>query len=223
MIPVVCIVGKHNAGKTTLLEELIPCLEERGRRVAVIKHAAHGVAMDREGSDSWRLAQTRAAAVMVSAPGHAATFIKVPDDALLPRLVGLLPMLDIDLVLVEGYRRSKFPKVEVHRTELGPDLLLAEEDLAAVVTDSDQSYAVPRFQSDGAQALAAYLDENFSHVQTERNTIRIVIDGEEIPLNVFASAVVSGGILGMLTALRGVRNPDNVRIEIRAGQAEEDA
>ena len=222
MIPVVCIVGKHNAGKTTLMEKLIPCLEQRGRRVAVIKHAAHGVTLDREGSDSWRLAQTGARAVTVSAPGHAATFIKTPDDVALPRLVSLLPMLEVDLVLVEGFKRSDYPKIEVHRSALGPDLLLAEENLNAVVTDSEQAYVVPRFHTDDAQSLAAYVDERLLRPHTKRDAIRIVIDGEEIPVNAFASAVVSGGILGMLSALRGVSEPANVSIEIRSGRGKED-
>ena len=135
MIPVVCIVGKHNSGKTTLLEKLIPCLQQRGRRVAVIKHAAHGFSLDREGSDSWRLAQTGADAVVLSGPGNAVTSCRLPDDASLPQVLGLLPVMGFDLVLVEGYKGSDYPKIEVHRTALGPDLLLAEEQLAAVVTD----------------------------------------------------------------------------------------
>ena len=136
VIPVVCIVGKHNAGKTTLLEKLIPCLQQRGRRVAVIKHAAHGFSLDREGSDSWRLAQTGADAVVLSGPGNAVTLCRLPDDASLPQVLGLLPVMGFDLVLVEGYKSSDYPKIEVHRTALGPDLLLAEEQLAAVVTDA---------------------------------------------------------------------------------------
>ncbi len=218
MIPVVCIVGKHNAGKTTLLERLIPCLRERGRRVAVVKHAAHGFALDREGSDSRRLAQTEAAAVALSGPGSAAVFITLPASASLPQLLGLLPPLGFDLVLVEGYKRSDYPKVEVHRAALGPDLLVAAEHLAAVVSDGGCDFEVPVFDSTNAAGLAAFLDERYVRPGLERDAIRVTVDGEEVRLNAFASAVIAGGVSGMLSALKGVTEPGEARIELRRGR-----
>lgn len=223
MIPVVCIVGKHNAGKTTVIERLVPCLQERGRHVAIVKHAAHGFALDREGSDSWRLAQTGAVAVAVSGPGAAAFSCKLPEDASLPQVMGLLPMLAFDLVVVEGYRRSDYPKVEVHRAALGADFLVAEDDLIAIVTDSDQARSAPCFRTSDPQGLAAFLDERFPRPKAEREAIRLTIDGEEIPTNAFASAVIAGGIRGMLSALKGVSEPGDVRIELRRGRHQDDA
>lgn len=221
MAPVICIVGKHNAGKTTLLERLIPCLRERGRQIAVIKHAAHGAAFDREGSDSWRLARTEARVVMLTVPDHTVTVTPVPQDVTLAQLVALLPALDFDLVLVEGYKRSGYPKIEVHRSALGPELLVNEENLIAVVSDSEQAFTVPKFSDQDPAGLAAFLDEHIAPLNTKRDVLRLTIDGEEIPVNTFASAVISGGILGMLSALKGVQNPRHVRVELRAGQEEE--
>lgn len=219
MIPVVCVVGKHNAGKTTLIERLMPHLHESGRRVAIVKHAAHGFTMDREGSDSWRLTQTDAVAVLVSGPGGAVLSCKLPDDATLPQILALLPMLDIDLVLVEGHRRSDFPKIEVHRAALGSDLLVSEDDLIAIVTDNVRTFSVPAFPTSNPQSLAAFLDERFPRPRAGRELIRLTIDGEDIPTNAFASAVISGGIWGMLSALKGVSEPKDVRIELRRGPA----
>ena len=215
MIPVVCIVGKHNAGKTTLLERLIPCLQERGRRVAVIKHAAHGFSVDRQGSDSWRLTHTNAAAVLVGGPGNAATFLTVPTSASLGQLLGLLPPLGFDLVLVEGYKRADYPKIEVHRAALGPDLLVAEENLAAVVSDSGRDFGVPVFDSNDAVGLATFLEDRFVRPGLERDSIHVTVDGREVRLNAFASAVIAGGIQGMLSALKGVGEPADVRVELR--------
>ncbi|MDE2817806.1 MAG: molybdopterin-guanine dinucleotide biosynthesis protein B [Chloroflexota bacterium] len=223
MIPVVCIVGKHNAGKTTLIERMMPCLHERGRRVAIVKHAAHGFKMDHEGSDSWRLSQTDAVAVLVSGPGGAAFSCKLPDDATLPQILALLPMLDIDLVLVEGHRRSDYPKIEVHRAALGSDLLVSEDDLIAIVTENDSTFSAPSFHTSDPQSLAAFLNERFPHPNAGRDSIRLTIDGEEIPTNAFASAVISGGIRGMLAALKGVGEPGDVRIELRRGHEADDA
>ena len=223
MIPVVCIVGKHNAGKTTLIERLIPCLHARGRQVAVVKHAAHGFAPDREGSDSWRLAQTEAVAVAVSGPGGTAVTYKLPEDATLPQVLGLLPMLAIDLVVVEGYKRSGFPKVEVHRAALGADLLVSEDELTAIVSDSDRAKAVPCFPTDDQQGLAAFLDDRFPRPSADHQSIRLTIDGKEIPTNAFASRVITGGIRGMLSALKGVHEPGDIRIELRCERRKDDA
>ena len=223
MTPVVCIVGKHNAGKTTLIERLMPRLHALGRRVAIVKHAAHGFALDREGSDSWRLAQTEALAVVVSGPGGAAISCKLPDDASLPQVLALLPMLDIDLVLVEGHKRAEYPKIEVHRAALGPDLLVAEDELTAIVTDSDRASPVSCFRTNDIQGLAAFLDEQFPRSGADGEAIRLTIDGEEIPTNAFASRVIAGGIRGMLSALKGVSEPGDVRIELRRGRKENDA
>lgn len=223
MIPVVCIVGKHNAGKTTFIERLMPCLHEHGRRVAIVKHAAHGFEIDRKGSDSWRLTQTDAVAVLVSGPGGAVLSCKLPDDATLPQILALLPMLDIDLVLVEGHRRSDYPKIEVHRAAFGSDLLVSEDDLIAIVTDNDITFSAPSFHTSDPQSLAAFLGERFPHPKAGRESIRLTIDGEEVPTNAFASAVISGGIRGMLSALKGVGEPDDVRIELRRGREADDA
>ncbi|MBI4412783.1 MAG: molybdopterin-guanine dinucleotide biosynthesis protein MobB, partial [candidate division NC10 bacterium] len=38
MLPVIAIVGRTGAGKTALLERLIPALTARGYRVGTVKH-----------------------------------------------------------------------------------------------------------------------------------------------------------------------------------------
>lgn len=221
MAPVICIVGKHNAGKTTLLERLIPCLHERGRRIAVVKHAAHGAAFVIEGSDSWRLALTEARVVILSGPKSAITMTPMPEDTDLTHLLALLPSLELDLVLVEGFRRSAYPKIEVHRSELGPELLVEEENLVAVVTDSKQVFTIPSFSPIDPESLAAFLDQRFTRPHAKREVLRLTIDGEEIPVNAFSSAMILSGILGMLSALKGVADPKDVRIEMQPGCRED--
>lgn len=68
MLPIVCIVGKSNVGKTTLLEGLITELKRRGHRVATVKHDVHGFEIDQPGKDSWRHAQAGSDAVVISSP-----------------------------------------------------------------------------------------------------------------------------------------------------------
>ena len=61
-------VGSSGAGKTTLIERLIPLLTQRGLTVSTLKHAHHGFDIDRPGKDSFRFRAAGAAQVMVAAP-----------------------------------------------------------------------------------------------------------------------------------------------------------
>jgi molybdopterin-guanine dinucleotide biosynthesis protein B len=67
MPPIVSIVGKSNAGKTTLLERLVPELKARGYRIGTIKHV-HVFEIDHEGKDSWRHKQAGTHTVAISSP-----------------------------------------------------------------------------------------------------------------------------------------------------------
>jgi molybdopterin-guanine dinucleotide biosynthesis protein B len=55
-----------------------------------------------------------------------------------PQLHELLMRLSaVDLVVVEGYKREKFPKVEIHRKEVGTPLLHTDDDwIVAVASDT---------------------------------------------------------------------------------------
>ena len=64
--PIITVVGFSDAGKTTIIEKLVPELKQRGYRVGTVKHAAHGFAVDREGKDSWRHQQAGADIVAVA-------------------------------------------------------------------------------------------------------------------------------------------------------------
>ena len=98
MPPIVSIVGKSDSGKTTLLEALIKVLGQRGRRVAVIKHAADDFELDTPNKDSWRFSQAGSEVSAISSKDKLAVIRRLENDsdpqALLP-YVGA----DCDLVL----------------------------------------------------------------------------------------------------------------------------
>ena len=98
---VISVHGPSGSGKTTLIERLLPRLRSRGLKVGVIKHAHHGLTLDAEGKDSWRMWQAGAAAVAVASPHE--TFIRQrgPEPSL-ERLLALMPS-ELDCVLVEGF------------------------------------------------------------------------------------------------------------------------
>jgi len=108
-LPVLAISGFSGAGKTTLLERLIPKLREQQIRVAVIKHDAHGVDLDRPGKDSDRLFKA-GADVVLRGPDEVAARWHLSEDSNLRQAVVLL-LADHDLVLAEGHKSTPLPKV----------------------------------------------------------------------------------------------------------------
>ncbi|TDA70403.1 MAG: molybdopterin-guanine dinucleotide biosynthesis protein B [Clostridia bacterium] len=158
MPPVISVVGCSDAGKTTLLEKLIPELRRRGLKVAVIKHDVHGFDLDVPGKDTWRLGRAGADVVAISSPDKVAIIerveVELSLDTLAERLAG------VDLILTEGYKRGNKPKIEVHRAELGRELLCGPEDnLLAVASDEPVETGVPVFDLNNVADLAAFIVE----------------------------------------------------------------
>jgi molybdopterin-guanine dinucleotide biosynthesis adapter protein len=157
MPPVITIVGHSNSGKTTLIEKLIPELKRRGYRVGTIKHTHHGFSMDQKGKDTYRHRDAGADAVLAASPGQIAIVKSIAEfsiDSLLPYFQ------DMDIVLVEGFKQEKKPKIEVFRSQIHQTPLFPEDELlVAVVTDSSYSARVPVFQFEGIQAICDVIEK----------------------------------------------------------------
>ncbi|HEX4111132.1 MAG TPA: molybdopterin-guanine dinucleotide biosynthesis protein B [Stellaceae bacterium] len=153
------LAGWSGSGKTTLIEKLLPALTGRGLRVSTLKHAHHDFQFDRPGKDSWRHREAGAAEVMVSSPRRWALVHEIREEVE-PALADLLSrMSPVDLVLVEGFKRDPFPKLEVHRAALGKPLLAPDDrDIVAIASDAPLAGAtVPRFNLDDVAAIASFI------------------------------------------------------------------
>jgi molybdopterin molybdotransferase len=158
--PIVSIVGKSQSGKTVLMEQLIAEFKRRGYKIAALKHSRGGMEIDHPGKDSWRYAQAGSDAVLISSPDKLA-FIKSVDHDL--DIEEILPIVgpEFDLVLVEGFKKSKTPKIEVHRKELGDDLLCSPEELSAIVTDEPLDIDIAQLPWGDTVAVADFIEKNF--------------------------------------------------------------
>ncbi len=119
---VVGFAGYSGAGKTTLVERVIPALKARGLRVSVIKHAHHRFDIDQPGKDSWRHREAGAFEVLVASDRRMALMREYEREQE-PQVHHLLAELSpvVDWVLVEGFRHSDLPKIEVWRAENAQD------------------------------------------------------------------------------------------------------
>jgi molybdopterin-guanine dinucleotide biosynthesis protein B len=172
---ILSVIGRKNAGKTTLTVALAAELVRRGHRVMTIKHGDHPADVDRQGTDSWRhFHEGRAERVLLATPGLRTLFERA-DDIYDPVALARRYMDGADIVLVEGYKRAAIPKVEVFRTAIGGEPLYRNDELereswVAIVTDDPDLEAdcpVLRFQDTMWLQLLANLVWSQAHVTAE--------------------------------------------------------
>jgi molybdopterin-guanine dinucleotide biosynthesis protein MobB len=160
-IPVICIVSAvSNTGKTTLMEKLIREIVWRGYKVGAVKSDCHGFEMDVPGKDSWRFAQAGARATAIVGVEQYALVQKTSQKKNLDEVVAL--MEDIDIALVEGFKLTGKPKIEVVRRDKGTYIVSPTEELIAVVTDvTDVASPVPTFGLEDYAKLADLIVNTF--------------------------------------------------------------
>jgi molybdopterin-guanine dinucleotide biosynthesis protein B len=146
--------GFSGSGKTTLVEQLIGALRLRGQRVSVIKHAHHRFDIDHPGKDTWRHREAGAFEVLAASPRRV-VIMRELTERVEHNVHLLLAELHpgVDWVLVEGFKESDLPKIEVWRETLGvPVRYPGDPRVVAIATDS--AHALPE------PALRPVLDLN---------------------------------------------------------------
>lgn len=158
--PVIGFAAWSGTGKTTLLARLLPLLRAHGLRIGMIKHAHHSFDIDQPGKDSHTLRKAGAEQMLIASRERWALMVETP-AAGDPALAELLPRLErsrLDLILVEGFRHERFPKIELHRAALERPLLFPEDDsIIALASDTPITTGLPYFALDDATAIADFI------------------------------------------------------------------
>ncbi|WP_283694409.1 molybdopterin-guanine dinucleotide biosynthesis protein B [Clostridium perfringens] len=134
MAKIVNVVAScSNTGKTVLIEGLIKELKNRGYTVATIKHDVHGFDIDKEGKDTWRHRKAGAEAVIISSRERMALIREVQEEIPLEELIKQVE--DFDFIIIEGYKKSKYRKLEVYRQGISNEIITPKEKLIGVASD----------------------------------------------------------------------------------------
>jgi molybdopterin-guanine dinucleotide biosynthesis protein MobB len=171
-VPMIGFAAYSGTGKTTLLKQLIPLLQDAGQRLGVIKHAHHQVEVDQPGKDSYELRKAGAGRVLLTSAKHWALMVD-EQEAREPLLTELLTRLDcseLDLVLVEGFRHLAFPKIELHRRILGkPFLYPADPSIIAIASDSEivEATELPQLDLNDPPAIAEFIRRYCAYFRPE--------------------------------------------------------
>ncbi len=156
---IIGLAGWSGSGKTTLIKKLIPCLIARGLTVSTLKHAHHGFDLDQPGKDSFFHRAAGATEVIISSAKRWAILHELREEPEWDLQHLTVKMSPVDLVLVEGFKRDAFPKLEIHRTENGKPLI-QPEDPHVVAIASNVALAdakVPVVDLDDVETIADLL------------------------------------------------------------------
>lgn len=142
-LPVLGFSAFSGSGKTTLLKKALPILVRKGIRCAVVKHAHHAFEVDQPGKDSFELRKAGAAPMLVASSQRMAMMLDFPvsdespvKDPDLQEMIDFLPLHRLDCVLVEGFKATPFPKIEIHRPATGkPVIALNDANIIAIATN----------------------------------------------------------------------------------------
>ncbi len=137
-VPILGFAAFSGTGKTTLLTQLIPLLKAQGLHVGLIKHSHHNIQVDQPGKDSFRLREAGASPVMLSSSHRRAIITEFSEvkEPLLDEELLAFDQSGLDLILVEGFKATQFPKIELYRQTLGKPLLYPDDpDIIAVASD----------------------------------------------------------------------------------------
>lgn len=214
MVPVICIIGYHKSGKTTLIEALIPELKCRGYRVGTVKHDVHGSDVDREGKDTWRHRKAGSSIVTLISPNGFALFKELKEEITVEEVVARF-FDDVDIVLAEGFKQLPYPKIEVFRKELRePPIATFANNLIAIVSDDPLSLNIPVYPFRDVNLVADLIEQKYLLQRTPSPTT-VMFDGKRVPMNDFVRKIVENTVVGLCSTLRGWNDPSEITITVR--------
>jgi molybdopterin-guanine dinucleotide biosynthesis protein MobB len=166
-VPILGFSAYSGTGKTTLLRQVIPLLKARGLRVSVIKHAHHDFDLDFPGKDSYELRKAGAEQTVICTTTRMALvteFSHPTEEPSLQQIVASLDTQRMDIVLVEGYKEIRFPKIELHRQAMQTPYLHQHDDsIIAIACDAELTSEVniPVLDINDVESIATFIYENF--------------------------------------------------------------
>ncbi|AMP20691.1 hypothetical protein AZF37_05430 [endosymbiont 'TC1' of Trimyema compressum] len=121
--------GYSNSGKTTLIKEVVKQLSKKNIRVGVIKHHHQLLELPPD-KDTTFFKEWSKKVALVGKNGYQLTVLDEEEPII---EVALAEFKDMDLIIIEGYKKQGFSKIEV--IGFGDSRLdISENDLVALVS-----------------------------------------------------------------------------------------
>ena len=170
MYNILSVTSYSGVGKTTLIENIVKILTNRGYKIGTIKHTCHDFDLDQEGKDSYKHRKAGASKVCVVSKNRVSFIEERNDEKNLKDIIKLYN--DTDLIIIEGYKKYKFKKIEVTRSSKYNDIISDKEDLVGIVSDLNYNLDIVKFNLDDYENISNYIEEcinnDILHISEER-------------------------------------------------------
>ncbi|MDI6739723.1 MAG: molybdopterin-guanine dinucleotide biosynthesis protein B [Candidatus Edwardsbacteria bacterium] len=208
MLPIISIVGPSDSGKTTLIEKLVRALSRKGRRIGVLKHTHAKIRVDQSGTDTDRFRRAGAALSAITDDTLLASFREI--SRTLPKTIINSFANELDLLIVEGYKKEALPKILfVDHLIVRQRSLQEEIDFKGIAatygTKEIGNGKLPHFRPSEISKLTSWIERTFIQPRKRSGTARVVIDGRELPLKPFAAKMIKETNRGLLKSLKCAR------------------
>ncbi len=213
MRSIISFVGKSGSGKTTLLEKVIAELKKRGYKVAIIKHSHHNNDLDTAEKDTWRFTKAGTEISAINSLDHLAIYRRM-NEYFEPQDIANYINLDYDIMLTEGFKGSNYPKIEVHSSAQGKELLTDPKLLLAVVTDEPLDVNVPQFSRDDVNGIADIIEKTIVS-QNGGTDLTMIINGKTTPVDPHLKDLLSQTLSAMIPGLNNGGGIKNLHISLR--------
>ncbi len=210
MVPVISFVGYHNSGKTTFARKVVGELRRRGYRVGVMKSTHHADVREiPEGKDTQLYLSDGVESVALITPERVYFTGRLEND---PEYLAFTLFGGFDIVVCEGFKGSKVPKIEVARKEVSGRTLFESgvENIIAVVSDFPVE-GVRNFSPESFREVADLIEDEFL---SEREEISLFVNGKKIPMKFFVRNTLRGVVKGYIENLKGTEGARTVEIRI---------
>lgn len=160
LVPILGFAAYSGTGKTTLIEALLPKLTEAGLRIGMLKHAHHNFDVDKPGKDSYRLRKAGASQMLISSRNRYALMTETPqEESEFHYLLSRFDQQQLDVILVEGCKNIAFPKIELHRDEVGkPWLHPSDDNIVAIAADSHvETTQLPQLDINDLESITQFI------------------------------------------------------------------
>ncbi|EJO5347644.1 molybdopterin-guanine dinucleotide biosynthesis protein B [Clostridium botulinum] len=156
------VATKSGTGKTTLIEKLIPILKDRNWKVGVLKHDAHKFQIDKKGKDSYRFTEAGADNVIISSSSKLAMIEIIKKQRTIEEIIPLFN--DVDIVVIEGFKNNKYPKIEVHRKGFNNEFLYNNSNFngstfIAIASDEKIDINIPVLDINNPLEVVSFIED----------------------------------------------------------------
>ncbi|OLO26852.1 molybdopterin-guanine dinucleotide biosynthesis protein B [Alkalihalophilus pseudofirmus] len=177
ILEIIQVAGFSNSGKTTLIENIVKSLKELNKSVSVIKHHGHEnrlVALD-AGKDSAKFRDAGATGTTVVAGNTIQMHFDQEKSWSVSDALRFQQFLNIDVVIIEGFKQEPFPKVVIVRREEDVQLLQQLKNIQVIIVWNNiklqGNFGVPIFVIDEFDEFFEWLMNNWLEINRNKKEV----------------------------------------------------